>query len=218
MIVDGQISAAPRRASAPRSTRRCASTHRASRSPRRSPTTCCPAHRGARHPHRAHGDALALHPLRPEGLGEGGAIAPPPPSPTPSTTPRGLGAELLVSPITPRRIVEAIAGRSPGRCGVRTRKACGLLCAADDRFRSAHRPVEPTSGVEKSDGATYLTRNGMRNKASKDKLWPRTRFAYGTTRTPRLLPAFYAETFPDSAVGAVHRAPSDYPPARRATC
>ncbi len=29
---------------------------------------------------------------------------------------------------------------------------------------------------------------------------------------------FYAETFPDSAVGAVHRAPSEIPRARRATC
>ena len=29
---------------------------------------------------------------------------------------------------------------------------------------------------------------------------------------------FYAETFPDSAVRAVHRAPSDYRPAKRAMC
>jgi predicted 3-demethylubiquinone-9 3-methyltransferase (glyoxalase superfamily) len=29
---------------------------------------------------------------------------------------------------------------------------------------------------------------------------------------------FYAETFPDSAVGAVHRAPATTHPARRATC
>ena len=29
---------------------------------------------------------------------------------------------------------------------------------------------------------------------------------------------FYAETFPDSAVGAVHRAPATTRPARRATC
>jgi predicted 3-demethylubiquinone-9 3-methyltransferase (glyoxalase superfamily) len=28
---------------------------------------------------------------------------------------------------------------------------------------------------------------------------------------------FYARTFPDSAVGAVVRAPGDYPPARKAT-
>jgi predicted 3-demethylubiquinone-9 3-methyltransferase (glyoxalase superfamily) len=30
--------------------------------------------------------------------------------------------------------------------------------------------------------------------------------------------AFYARTFPDSAVGAVHRAPSDFRAAGRATC
>ena len=29
---------------------------------------------------------------------------------------------------------------------------------------------------------------------------------------------FYAETFPDSSVGAVHRAPGDFPAGRRATC
>ena len=29
---------------------------------------------------------------------------------------------------------------------------------------------------------------------------------------------FYARTFPDCAVGAVFRAPSDFPAARRATC
>ncbi len=29
---------------------------------------------------------------------------------------------------------------------------------------------------------------------------------------------FYAETFPDSAVGAIHRAPTISPPAKRATC
>jgi predicted 3-demethylubiquinone-9 3-methyltransferase (glyoxalase superfamily) len=28
---------------------------------------------------------------------------------------------------------------------------------------------------------------------------------------------FYADTFPDSAVGTIYRAPSDYPLARRAT-
>ena len=29
---------------------------------------------------------------------------------------------------------------------------------------------------------------------------------------------FYAETFPDSAVGAVHRAPGDFPSGKGATC
>ena len=43
MVVDGQISAASRRASAPRSTRRCPSTPPASRSPPPSPITCCRA-------------------------------------------------------------------------------------------------------------------------------------------------------------------------------
>ncbi len=29
---------------------------------------------------------------------------------------------------------------------------------------------------------------------------------------------FYAETFPDSTVNAIHRAPTDYPSAKQATC
>ncbi len=29
---------------------------------------------------------------------------------------------------------------------------------------------------------------------------------------------FYAETFPDSAVGAIHRAPSDYPSGKEGRC
>ncbi len=29
---------------------------------------------------------------------------------------------------------------------------------------------------------------------------------------------FYVATFPQSAMGAVHRAPADYPSGRRATC
>lgn len=29
---------------------------------------------------------------------------------------------------------------------------------------------------------------------------------------------FYAKTFPDSAVGAVHRAPSDYPSGKKGRC
>jgi predicted 3-demethylubiquinone-9 3-methyltransferase (glyoxalase superfamily) len=40
------------------------------------------------------------------------------------------------------------------------------------------------------------------------RYWQRTRFASGTIRTPRRP---HAAIFPDSAVGAIHRAPSDYP-------
>src|SRR5207302_9882710 len=46
-----------------------------------------------------------------KGIGEGGAIAPPAAiTNAVNDALKGLGAELLVSPITPRRIVEAIAG------------------------------------------------------------------------------------------------------------
>jgi aerobic carbon-monoxide dehydrogenase large subunit len=49
-----------------------------------------------------------------KGLGEGGAIAPPAAiTNAVNDALRGLGAELLVSPITPRRIVEAIARARP---------------------------------------------------------------------------------------------------------
>jgi predicted 3-demethylubiquinone-9 3-methyltransferase (glyoxalase superfamily) len=34
---------------------------------------------------------------------------------------------------------------------------------------------------------------------------------FGTTKMRKLPPAFNAETFPESSVGAIHRAPSDYP-------
>jgi carbon-monoxide dehydrogenase large subunit len=50
-----------------------------------------------------------------KGLGEGGAIAPPAAiTNAVNDALAGLGAELLVSPITPRRIVEAIAGARDG--------------------------------------------------------------------------------------------------------
>ena len=50
-----------------------------------------------------------------KGLGEGGAIAPPAAiTNAVNDALAGLGAELLVSPITPRRIVEAIAGARQG--------------------------------------------------------------------------------------------------------
>jgi len=49
-----------------------------------------------------------------KGLGEGGAIAPPATiTNAVNDALQGLGAELLVSPITPRRIVEAIARARP---------------------------------------------------------------------------------------------------------
>jgi carbon-monoxide dehydrogenase large subunit len=49
-----------------------------------------------------------------KGLGEGGAIAPPAAiTNAVNDALRGLGVELLVSPITPRRIVEAIARACP---------------------------------------------------------------------------------------------------------
>jgi 2-polyprenyl-6-hydroxyphenyl methylase/3-demethylubiquinone-9 3-methyltransferase len=43
----------------------------------------------------------------------------------------------------------------------------------------------------------------------------RIRFAFGTTATPRTAARFYAKTFPDSSVGAVHRAPGDFPSGKK---
>jgi carbon-monoxide dehydrogenase large subunit len=49
-----------------------------------------------------------------KGIGEGGTIAPPAAITNAiNDALAGLGAELLVSPVTPRRIVEAIAGVRP---------------------------------------------------------------------------------------------------------
>ena len=53
-----------------------------------------------------------------------------------------------------------------------------------------------------------------RGSKRKDMQWQRTRFVSGTTRMPAAA-RFYAETFPDSTVGAVHRAPGDYPSGKK---
>ena len=79
MIVDGQIHRRHRAGHRHGAvTRRCRSTRRASRSPRRSPTTCCPGRTEVP-------DIRILHMETPspytefgqKGVGEGGAIAPP---------------------------------------------------------------------------------------------------------------------------------------------
>ena len=85
-------------------------TRKASRSPPRSPTTCC---RGRpRFPISA---SCTCKPPRPytrfgqKGLGEGGAIAPPAAITNAiNDALKDLGAELLISPATPRRIAEAV--------------------------------------------------------------------------------------------------------------
>ena len=43
----------------------------------------------------------------------------------------------------------------------------------------------------------------------------RTRSACGTTATPRRRRGFYAATFPDSSVGAIHHAPGDFPDGKK---
>ena len=66
--------------------------------------------------------------------------------------------------------------------------------------------------------ATYLERSGRRRgrgSTRKDIQWQRTRFASGTTRTPRPPLAFMPRPFPDTAVGAIHRAPGDYPSGKK---
>ena len=71
--------------------------------------------RGAGHPHPAHGDAVALHALRPEGRRRGRRHRPAGRhhQRRQRRARRALGVELLVSPITPRRIVEAIERAAP---------------------------------------------------------------------------------------------------------
>ena len=78
MIVDGQVRAASRRASAPRFTKKSPMTSRASRSPARSPITSCPVPRRCRRSR----SRICIRPRRTteygvKGMGEGGAIAPP---------------------------------------------------------------------------------------------------------------------------------------------
>ena len=72
------------------------------------------ASRGADGPHRPHGDALALHALRPEGHRRGrrhrapGGIA----NAVNDALAR-LGVEMLHAPLTPRRIVAAVLAARP---------------------------------------------------------------------------------------------------------
>ena len=115
MVVDGQIMAASRRASAPRSTRRCPTTPTASRSPRRFADYLLPG------PDRGAADAH-LHMETPspytefgiKGIGEGGAIAPPAAifnAVNDALAP--LGVELAQTPLTPSRVLEAIQHARP---------------------------------------------------------------------------------------------------------
>ena len=68
------------------------------------------------------------------------------------------------------------------------------------------------AGVEKSGWAAYLTRNRMRNKAWEDKhAMAKNTICVWYDKDAEAAARFYAKTFPDSAVGAVYRAPSDYP-------
>jgi len=58
-----------------------------------------------------------------------------------------------------------------------------------------------------------------RNPASKGHAMAKNTICLWYDKDAEAAARFYAETFPDSAVGAVHHAPSDYPPpARKATC
>ena len=72
-----------------------------------------------------------------------------------------------------------------------------------------------------SSNPSSTTRSGsgkISKRKRKDKRWPRTRFAYGTTRRPRLLPASTPKRFPAVrwVPSIVHRVTTR--PARRATC
>src|SRR5208282_2061886 len=66
------------------------------------------------------------------------------------------------------------------------------------------------SGVETNGWATYLRRNGMR-KDVKGEAMAKNTICLWYDKDAEAAARFYAETFPGSAVGAVHRAPSDYP-------
>jgi len=106
----------------------------------------------------------------------------------------------------------ACACSSCGRCGRGWGRAGSLSPAPLLLYIEADVPLR----VEKSGWAAYLTGNGMRTR--------RERTSYGQGQEHDLpvvrqdaeaAARFYAATFPDSAVGAVLRAPSDYRPASR---
>jgi carbon-monoxide dehydrogenase large subunit len=68
--------------------------------------------------HDPHGDAVAVDQPGHKGLGEGGEIAPTAITNAANDALKGLGVERLVSPVTPRGVVEAIGGPETreGRC------------------------------------------------------------------------------------------------------
>jgi predicted 3-demethylubiquinone-9 3-methyltransferase (glyoxalase superfamily) len=62
----------------------------------------------------------------------------------------------------------------------------------------------------KTGWATYLTREGM-PKGVKGQAMAKNTICLWYDKDAEAAARFYAETFPNSSVGAVHRAPSDYP-------
>jgi predicted 3-demethylubiquinone-9 3-methyltransferase (glyoxalase superfamily) len=69
--------------------------------------------------------------------------------------------------------------------------------------------------LEKSAWATYLTGEWMRWQGTKGQVMAKNTICLWYDKDAEAAARFYAKTFPDSAVGAVHRAPSDYPSGKK---
>jgi hypothetical protein len=73
--------------------------------------------------------------------------------------------------------------------------------------------VEKAVGLPISEESGWETRHGFGFKA-KGQAMAKNTICLWYDKDAEAAARFYAETFPDSAVGAVHRAPSDYPSGR----
>jgi predicted 3-demethylubiquinone-9 3-methyltransferase (glyoxalase superfamily) len=81
--------------------------------------------------------------------------------------------------------------------------------------RKAHAPVgEPLAGGRKSDKGAEGKRVNPTSKRKGPSMAKNT-ICIWYDKDAEAAARFYAETFPDSAVGAVHRAPSDYPSGKK---
>ncbi|SPD56696.1 protein of unknown function (plasmid) [Cupriavidus taiwanensis] len=107
--VEGRPTAVWRRASAPRCSKPCTTMAMASRWRRRWRTTCCRADRDPVDPHPSFRDAVTAYGVRRQGDGRGRAIAPPAAIfNAVNDALRDFGVELKETPLTPRKLLEAL--------------------------------------------------------------------------------------------------------------
>src|SRR5262249_17947254 len=82
---------------------------------------------------------------------------------------------------------------------------------AIDCVRCPHLGTDPVSGSPENTGVSYP----LGHDEVKGRAMAKNTICLWYDKDAEAAARFYAATFPDSAVGAVHRAPSDYPSGKR---